>query len=346
MRCCRTQWQAWFGRACAWLLIAASAACDRSPSAPGTYPAAFDAFWREFDRSYSYFEYKQVDWDSLRTVFAPAVSGVTSWDALVTLLTGMVAPLRDVHIWFTGPQGQNVATYEPPHARNWDRDVWITYIANANWRQGQTNWGWGSFGDVGYLTVGAWNTSQVKIEDVDAALDQLRDRRAIIIDVRPNGGGSDALAYQVAGRFTTETVIAEYVQFRNGAGHGDLTTLTPKSLQPRGPWQYTKPVVVLVGRGCFSSNESFISAMRELPHVTIVGDTTGGSSGNPGFFDLGGGWRYGVPRWIAYTADHRIIEWNGIPPDVVVPWSPDDFTAGRDPVLDFALGFVNAEETR
>jgi C-terminal processing protease CtpA/Prc len=95
-------------------------------------------------------------------------------------------------------------------------------------------------------------------------------------------------------------------------------------------------VLLLVGRGCFSSNEEFIAAMAQIPNVTIAGDTTGGGSGNPATFDLGGGWQYSVPRWIEYTASLQVIEWKGIAPNVVVPAFATDFDGGVDPVLDYA----------
>jgi C-terminal processing protease CtpA/Prc len=76
--------------------------------------------------------------------------------------------------------------------------------------------------------------------------------------------------------------------------------------------------------------------MRELPTVTILGDTTGGSSGNPRHHRLGA-WTYTVSRWIEWTADRRVIEWNGIPPDSVVRWDPNVVALGEDPVLAAAL---------
>ena len=45
--------------------------------------------------------------------------------------------------------------------------------------------------------------------------------------------------------------------------------------------------------------------MREFPNVTLAGDTTVGASGNPAFYDLGGGWQYSVSRWIETTANLR-----------------------------------------
>ena len=96
-------------------------------------------------------------------------------------------------------------------------------------------------------------------------------------------------------------------------------------------------MLLLIGRGCVSSNETFIAAMRELPNVTLVGDRTAGSTGNPGTFPLALGWTYTVSRWIEYTADNQVIEDVGISPQVFVPATPGDFMQRRDPVLDWAL---------
>ena len=81
-------------------------------------------------------------------------------------------------------------------------------------------------------------------------------------------------------------------------------------------------MLLLVGRQCASSTESFIAAMRELRHVTLAGDRTAGSTANPQTFMLGGGWSYSVSRWIEYTANMQVIEDQGIAPSLVVPASP------------------------
>jgi C-terminal processing protease CtpA/Prc len=116
----------------------------------------------------------------------------------------------------------------------------------------------------------------------------------------------------------------------------------PRVLAPRGQWSYTKPVYLLVGRGCFSSNETFVAAMSALPQVTVAGDTTGGGSGNPIEREIrvdgrNTGWRYSVPRWIERTADGKVIEWNGIAPDVHVSFAAAAVAGGVDPVLEWAL---------
>ena len=162
----------------------------------------------------------------------------------------------------------------------------------------------------------------------------------MIIDVRTNAGGSDAAAFAFASRFVTGPTVVSYVQVRNGAAFSDLGPEQARTINKRGTWQYTKPVIVLAGRGGFSANESFVAAMRLLPHVTVIGDTTGGASGNPKTMALGNGWSFSVPRWIEFGPDRQPIEWKGVAPSVAVPWAPNAYSAHSDPLIDTAVGML------
>jgi hypothetical protein len=323
--------------AAAALAAALFAACGEA-TGPETFPEQFEVFWGAFDRQYPYFAYKDYDWDSVRTALGPQVAQVQSQAQLIALFKQAVQPLRDLHITFTTPGGLIQATYVPTAAINWSQGAWLA-IVNANGWVQKDNWGHARIGGVPYIAIGGWNTTQFKVAEFDAALESFRDDSVLIIDVRMNGGGNDSLATQVAGRFTGVAVLAEYTQGRSGPAPG-LTAPQPHWLTPRGPWTFQGRVALLVGRGCFSSNESFVAMMRELPNVTVMGDTTGGASGNPGSVTLGGGWSVMVPRTIIQTAQHAIIEWQGIPPDTVVPWRADLALVGRDTVIEFARSRV------
>lgn len=318
------------------------AGCSSATEPPSSFVGRFDLFWETFDREYSYFDYKRINWDSLRTVYRPRAEAATTQRELVAVLKEMVAPLRDVHVKFTTPAAAIEPTFEPTATVNWDRDLWLNTIRSCSFSQPRPNIGSCIMNGFPYVVVGGWNTSQFAASDLDALLDQLRGARGMVIDVRPNGGGNDALALAFAGRFATRRTATGYARFRDGPRHGDFGDEIERHVNPRGSFQFTDPVVVLSGRGIFSSNETFISAMREMPNVTIVGDTTGGGSGNPQTFPLGDGWSYSVSRWIEWTADRRVIEWNGIPPDVYVPWDPAAVSNGRDPVLEAALARLGA----
>ena len=334
-----------------WLLVlsllsgAAGNACgsNDSPTGPSTVPPAdfaaqFDSLWSTFDREYSYFEHKGIDWNALRTTYRARAIAAADQLAFIGVIREMLGNLHDSHVVVRNPAGTTLSTYDPQYFINWDRTVWEQqYRARAGWTQGQNDWGYGVLDGVPIILVGGWGSSSIRTADFDAAFERFRGAPALVLDVRMNGGGDDSLAFQIAGRFAPTPVAIGSVKFRNGPSHSDFGPLMQRTLDPRGPWQYTGTVLLLVGRRCASSNESFIEAMRQLPHVTLAGDRTAGSTGNPGTFPLAAGWSYTVSRWIAYTADNQVIEDAGIPPDVFVPASAADFMQGHDPVLDWAL---------
>jgi C-terminal processing protease CtpA/Prc len=168
----------------------------------------------------------------------------------------------------------------------------------------------------------------------------MRDAPGLIIDVRSNAGGTDQTALAFASRFTTRAFTASYVEIRTDSLVKDIEMPLARTIGPRGGWQFTRPVVVLSGRGGFSATESFVAAMRTLPQVTVVGDTTGGASGNPATFSLGNGWHFTVPRWLEFGPDKRPIEGRGVAPHLAMTWDPASYDSARDPLIDAAVGLL------
>jgi len=65
--------------------------------------------------------------------------------------------------------------------------------------------------------------------------------------------------------------------------------LSVPSAKPNGAKLFRKPVAVLVGPRTFSAAEDFTAAFRNMRRGPIVAEPTGGSTGQPLFFDLPGG---------------------------------------------------------
>ncbi|MEP6833964.1 MAG: S41 family peptidase [Gemmatimonas sp.] len=314
----------------------------RSRLAP-TYEAQFDQIWSEYDRVYPAFGYKKVtqaNWNDLKAEYRPRAAAARTEDQFIAIVKEMFEPLRDVHVWFVDPKGTIVPTYVPWALENFDRDRWVRALRNASYIPHGNAWGEGTVGGFAYIYIATWGVNQIDSLALDAALLRYRDAPGMIIDVRTNAGGSDAAAFAFASRFVTKPYVVSYVQVRNGAKHDDLGPEQARTIAPRGPWQYTKPVIVLAGRGGFSANESFVAAMRVLPHATVIGDTTGGASGNPKTIKMGNGWSFSVPRWIEFGPDKQPIEWKGVPPSVAVPWAPGTFSIDGDPLIDTAVGML------
>lgn len=314
----------------------------RSRTAP-TFEAQFDQIWSEYDKVYPAFGYKKVtqaDWNNLKAQYRPRAAASRTEDEFISVVKEMLEPLRDVHSWFVDPKGTVVPTYVPWALENFDHDRWERALRNASYIRHGSAWGEGTIGGFAYIYIGTWGANQIDSLALDAALLRYQNAPGMIIDVRTNAGGSDAAAFAFASRFVTKPYVVSYVQVRNGARHEDLGPEQARTIVPRGPWQYTKPVIVLAGRGGFSANESFVAAMRLLPHATVIGDTTGGASGNPKTISLGNGWSFTVPRWIEFGPDRQPIEWKGIAPSVAIPWAPGAYSAQGDPLIDTAVGML------
>lgn len=310
------------------------------PSLRSAYVDQFDTLWTRFNDVYPSFAYKRIDWKSARDRYRPRAARARSQNELVAVLLEMLAPLRDLHVWFVDPRGGVVPTYRRTALANFDRRRWESAMRDANYVARTSDVGDGVVGGwYAYFYLGSWR-APVDEELLDLMMQRAQYAQGLIIDVRTNSGGSDQLALAFASRFTLRSVPASYVEIRTDPRVAPMEMPLTRSIGPRGPWQFTKPVVVISGRGGLSATESFVGAMRTLPQVTVIGDTTGGASGNPGTFALGNGWQFTVPRWLEFAPDRTPIEWRGVAPTIPIAWRPSQYDNTRDPLIDAAVGLL------
>ena len=305
----------------------------------GQYIENFETLWNHFDKEYCYFPFKNIDWQKQHDLYLPAVKTTASVEEFIAICDSMLTPLRDGHIYFIGPARTYIPTHINPYPPNFDLKIYQALYQKYNGVMVNNSTGYAIVDSILCIGIQSWANGKFDISAFDKILDSNKAMHGIILDVRANGGGNQNFALQVAGRFTSVKTVGSYSQTRNGPLHSDLSSLNTIWVMPRGQ-TWTKQVVVLTGRKCYSSNEGFISAMQNLPIVTTIGDTTGGGSGNPKFYTFSNGWQYTVPQWIEYTADKKIIEWNGIAPDICVKADSNDFSKGDDPVFDYALSWI------
>jgi C-terminal processing protease CtpA/Prc len=96
-------------------------------------------------------------------------------------------------------------------------------------------------------------------------------------------------------------------------------------------------VVLLTGPRTFSAAEDLAAVFQTEGRGKILGETTGGSTGQPLIFPLpGGGWA-NICAKRDRMADGREFVGYGIQPDVVIRPTVADVRAGRDPVLETAM---------
>jgi len=120
---------------------------------------------------------------------------------------------------------------------------------------------------LGYIAIHTFGDDRI-VAAFESALETLRDTRGLVIDVRRNGGGDTALARPIMGRFITQAKPYANMRRRSALGLGAPWV---ESVEPRGPFTYVNPVVVLVDHWSASMAEGFPMGMRGLGRATIVG---------------------------------------------------------------------------
>lgn len=188
-------------------------------------------------------------------------------------------------------------------------------------------------GGAGYIRIAAFTEGAGFIKIFDDAIENLREARCLVIDVRDNGGGSDGLAEAAIGRFIDRPVLCS-INFQRRPGT-DVYDKFIAVAKPRGPWQYKGKVAVLINACCCSACEHFVSGMKEAGAL-LVGEPTTGACGWSRPIDLPGGAVLYVSKTFPIHGKTP-SPLNGIKPHIKATPSLRDLQAGRDVALEAAL---------
>ena len=130
-----------------------------------------------------------------------------------------------------------------------------------------------TFGDIGYIAPLTFRYVD-DIDRIDRLLNDLLDRRALVIDLRTNGGGASAVADALLARLFDNELEAFEVKDRSG----EVT----QEIQPgqRGR-HFDGPIAVLTNAYTFSAANYFVHRIRYHDRGVVVGRRSGGGSGVP-----------------------------------------------------------------
>lgn len=324
------------------LLCCICCACHNIDEQPNTVNGNFELLWQLFDEHYCYFDAKGVDWRAVHDDFAPRAENCRTQRELFILCSEMLDCLRDGHV-------NLISSFDTYSYREW----WAGYPQNFNRRVLLENYLYFSYAsingityavlpcNVGYIHIPSFSTP-IGEGNLDNILASMAGCRALIVDVRDNGGGDLTMAERWGSRFVTERTLAGYVSHKTGPGHNDFSEPYPFYYSPQ-PLRYvwTKPVAVLTNRSTFSAANTFVGFMRGRENVTLVGDRTGGGSGMPISYELPVGWGVRMSAAPMLDAKGQSTE-EGIVPDIRVDITDADIAAGRDAILDRAINFLTA----
>ena len=303
----------------------------------------FDLVWKTVDQKYSFFSYKNIDWDSVYSIYRPLVNRSTNPIELFAVTGSMLNELKDGHV-------NLVSAFNRSRYWGWKLD----YPPDFDWHLIERHY----LGDDHLITGPLRNTvldqtvvyiyyssfgTTVSESNIDFIVGSYRNADGIIIDIRDNGGGSLTNVETIASRFADKKRVVGIEYFKTGPGHDDFTDGRDIIIKPEGDRQFTKPVVILTNRACFSASTFFVMYMKAFPHVTVIGSKTGGGGGLPISSELPNGWLYRFSSTITTMPDGFNIE-NGIEPDIQVDLDTTKIQEGVDTMIEAAIDFIKSKK--
>jgi carboxyl-terminal processing protease len=162
----------------------------------------------------------------------------------------------------------------------------------------------------------------------------------LIIDLRGNPGGVYPVRKAIASQFFDESVLLWNYVTRPGL---DLPGFEREAYAEPPNDPYMGPVVVLVDELCTSSCEEFSGALQANQRAAIIGGWTSGSDLVMDVMILSSGASFGYPIAQTQTSDGRVLEGNGVIPDVQVRLDRELLLRGVDSQLQAAVEFLAKE---
>ena len=220
-------------------------------------------------------------------------------------------------------------TYEQTQALGWSRPAF-----ELAWLPGR----------VAHVRLNSFGSDEAA-DAFLARFGEIAEAEALVLDVRDNGGGNSSVGWRVLCTLTDADALAVsswhtrlYRPAFRAWGRGEATEGERGStFGCDADRHYTGPVAVVTSPRTFSAAEDFAVAFDVIDRGPLVGEPTGGSTGQPLFFRLPGGGNARVTTKHDAYPDGRAFVGVGVLPDVPASPTVAGVRSGADPVLDAAV---------
>ena len=160
-------------------------------------------------------------------------------------------------------------------------------------------------GNIGYINIVMFNPLDDSADEINGAMQTVKDTDALIIDLRKcRGGSGDAANFLLSYFFASEvpvTLLETYFRPQNHTFQCQTT---------KTPFKYIKPVYALTSGFTGSCGEHFVFALKIHKKATLIGANTAGLAHPVAFVGLDTGILFKVP--IGRTYDPTTKEdWEG-----------------------------------
>lgn len=327
------------------LVVLVLPSCIEEVNQPeNSYRENFESLWEIVDTRYCYLDAKQINWDSVRTVYTSrlatdTVNEIVFFDAMAAMLS----ELKDGHVnLYSGFDVSRYSEWFSEFPANFDTKLIYNenYLGNNYRSINGLRYTKIANGEVGYVYYSSFSNS-FSDQNFRYIIQYFMDCKGIIIDVRNNGGGSAELSNRLASYFFQRDTVSLYMQHKTGPGHSDFSAPQPMKTEANKDIQWQLPVIVLANRSSYSATNMFVCRMKDAPNALVVGDLTGGGGGMPLSNELPNGWMVRFSASPMFDANMQHIEF-GIEPDISVELDSADVVKGRDTLIDYAVSVIVA----
>ena len=306
---------------------------------PGKDPEAlFENLWTTFNTDYASFEERGVDWDEQYLIYRPQVNASTTSEELKSVFKMLLQTLDDGHVELTTPDSEVFYSNRIVEQRIDDELFSLDLVRNNylldDFREsgnGLNTYGW--IGNIGYWHVDAIGQNMLETNDI---LAYFASADGLVVDMRHNEGGNFTFAFSEMGRLTDRKRFVFRSKTKNGKGPDDYTDWYDWSISQKGEY-FNKPIVLITDRYTISAGERMAMALKTLPNVTHVGDTTNGAAATKINKELANGWYYSLVTQKIEFPEGISFEGTGLAPDIYVRNTTAEMAAGQDKTLETAL---------
>lgn len=306
----------------------------------------FQVLWEEVDKKYSLFARKNIDWNAVKAHYEPMLDANTNPGVLFQVLRAVLSELHDGHVNLVS--STNVFRYKdfylnyPPNfdpivvRRNYlgreERIFGGVFPTRVLRGVSENNANNQSAPLVLYLRYSSFS-SPVHNSTLRAIVSYIKSLniQGLIIDIRNNTGGNLKNAQTLAGFLNRENFTAGYIKFKKGPGHQEFSDFAQIKTNSKVHLDGL-PVIVLTDRLVYSAANFFAAAVKNLPNVTLLGDTTGGGGGMPYSNQLPNGWDFSISVNELFNQEKQPLEY-GVAPQIIASLRPD---LSKDNLIDTA----------
>lgn len=302
----------------------------------------FQLLWQDFDEHYGAFGPKGIDWKAGYDNCRPLVNDNMSNTQFFAVCKRLLDTLNDNHVYLRPTKETGLPWYAGgilgrTKVEDYNKAVALSYLSSHVVYNNSLEYG--TFpGDIGYLKILNFDNDVATYpKAMDEILGKLKDSKGIVIEMRQNDGGEDRVGQYIANRFAGERHPSFTASLRNGPRHTDVADPILFFTEPKGAFQYTKPVVVLTNLTTFSTGDTFVLAMLQNSNVKTVGNVTGGALSDAVHRELPNGWLYRMPIADVRDAAGKNLEGVGIQPHITIKNTRAELDGGHDKALEKAL---------